>query len=391
VSFEPRQESESHTPLRVAILGSRGFPSTYGGFETFVRRIAPALASRGHQVTIYCRDRPVSGRRVWEVDGIRCIWSPGRDTKSLSTLSFGLTSHLDASFRSFDAALVLNVANGFFLPFLRSRQIPTALNTDGLEWRRGKWGTIARRVFYQGARMSARFADVLISDSKAIADIWQEEFSIGSTFIPYGADIAPDVGSDRVRALGLAPTTYVLVVARLIPENNVDLTLDALATLRSVPAVIVGSANYPSQLESRLTELDGSGRLRWLGHVHDQDLLTELWANAGVYIHGHSVGGTNPALLQALGSGAPTLALDTPFNREVLENSEMVYPQDPDLLASKIEAVLGDQELRIRMQDYGRSVIATRYSWDAVIESYEAALREAIVRRGLPHAHSASQ
>jgi glycosyltransferase involved in cell wall biosynthesis len=362
---------------RVAIIGSRGFPSTYGGYETLVRYLARAWTEQGLDVTVYCRTRD-EGRSTWRTEDVNCRWTPGRDTKSLSTLSFGLSSHIDAAPRRFDAALVLNVANGFFLPLLRAGGVPTAVNTDGIEWERGKWGTAARRVFLAGARATARHADVLIADSMAIADIWQSTFGVSSTFVPYGAPVLDEPASDRVRALRLEPGRYALVVARLIPENNVDLILDALeATEKGHPAVVVGSANYAAPIEQRLRDLDHRGVVRWLGHVSDQALLNQLWAHSGVYLHGHSVGGTNPGLLQALGAGAPTLALDTVFNREVIQNDEQLFRHDCQALAGAIDRVLDNDELRAKMAGWGRTLVAERYSWDDVTAGYLTALERA--------------
>lgn len=365
---------------RVAILGCRGFPSTYGGFETAVREIAPIWQNQGLSVTVYCRDRK-EGQLSWIHNGVCCRWTPGIDNKSASTLSFGLTSNLDAALRSYDAALILNVANGFFLPLLRMSGVGTALNTDGIEWERGKWGSAARQVFLAGARASARFADVLVSDSRAIGDIWSDTFGVETEFIPYGARVLEGIGERRVRDLGLEPGTYALVVARLIPENNVDLTLNALQTGSSVPAVIVGSANYNAPIVTRLRSLSPGSPIKWLGHVDDQDLLNELWANAGVYVHGHSVGGTNPALLQALGAGSPTVALDTVFNREVLGFEDQLYASDAHQLAAKIRAVLGDPVLRARWSARGREIVRERYDWHDIAYRYREALELAASRR----------
>lgn len=368
---------------RVAILGSRGFPSTYGGYETLVRHLARAWTDQGLDVTVYCRAKD-EGRARWTSEGVACRWTPGLDTKSLSTLSFGLTSHLDASLRRFDAALVLNVANGFFLPALRAAGTATVVNTDGIEWERGKWGWAARRVFLAGAQATARFADTLIADSQSIADIWQEKFGVPSTFIPYGAPVLEGIDADRVEALGFQPGSYALVVARLIPENNIELALDALDMLsHRVPAVVVGSANYDAAIERRLQELDQRGAVRWLGHVSDQDLLDQLWANCGVYLHGHSAGGTNPALLQALGAGAPTLALATKFNSEVIGEDTQLFSKDATHLAKMIDSLLRDGSRRAQMAEHGRRRVAERYAWPDVINRYFDALQSAYRRRRL--------
>lgn len=370
--------------MKLAIIGSRGFPSTYGGYETLVRYLARDWVQRGHDVTVYCRTREDS-RRVWLNEGVRCIWTPGYDSKSLSTLSYGATSHLDAAARRYDAVLVLNIANGFYLPLLRARGIPTVVNTDGIEWKRGKWGPAARRVFYQGASMTARFADALVADSESIARIWQQLFSVESTFIPYGAPVVDSIDDARIKALGLTARSYVLVVARLIPENNVELVLDALDSMSNRrPAVIVGSANYDSPLESRLRDLDHRGSLRWLGHVSDQQLLVQLWANCGAYVHGHSVGGTNPGLLQALGAGAPTLALDTEFNREVIARDDQLFNPDPRDLAGRLEDLLNNYETQRRFIEHGRKVVSERYSWNDVCSAYLNILDEVRQRKNAP-------
>jgi len=368
--------------MRLAILGSRGYPSTYGGYETLVRYLASDWVDRGHEVTVYCRTRP-KGSRVWWVDGVRCIWTPGRESKALSTLSFGASAHLDAAFRAYDGALVLNVANGFYLPWLRAARVPTVVNTDGVEWERGKWGTTAQRVFYQGAALTAHYGDVLVADSEAIGRIWKQLFDVESVFIPYGAPVVEHAGTERIHAMGLGERSYALVVARLIPENNVDLVLDALDRMPDrCKAVIVGSANYRSPLERRLRELDDHGTVRWLGHVADQQLLVELWANCAVYVHGHSVGGTNPGLLQALGAGAPTLALDTVFNREVLACDTQLFPKNAAELERRMTDLVAAPVLRERLAARGRKVVAERYRWADVCHAYLGALAMARERTG---------
>ncbi len=361
--------------MKLAILGSRGFPSTYGGYETLVRHLAPYLVREGHEVTVYCRSRN-EGRRVWITEDVRCVATPGRDTKSLSTLTFGMTATLDAVFRRFDSVLVLNIANGFWFPALRAARVPFAVNTDGIEWERGKWSRLGRATFRAGAWMTARNASALICDSQAIGAIWKDLFDRDSTFIPYGAPVLDNVGRDRLEAIGIGDQPYLLVVARLAPENNVELTLDAIDLLGSnaPPAVIVGSANFDSPIESRLEAMQSAGRVSWLGHVDDQHLLTQLWAHSAVYVHGHSVGGTNPALLQALGAGAPTLALDTTFSTEVLPYSKHLFPHDARLLADRIQAVVASPALQEEMTERGRSVIRERYSWDDVCQAYAETL-----------------
>lgn len=378
----PAATTRTGSGLSLAIIGSRGFPSTYGGYETLVRYLAPYIADQGHHVTVYCRE-PFNGQRVWYRDGVRCIASRGRESKQLSTLSFGATSIFDASLRRFDAALVLNIANGYWMPLLNAAGVPFAVNTDGLEWKRAKWSRLGRGVFRAAAELSARFAPELVCDSRALGDIWKEEFGRGSHFIPYGAELLPPLDVTPVRDLGLESGTYALVVARLVPENNVELTLNALETLGAAapPLVIVGSANFETALTKRLEALQAAGRAQWLGHVSDQQLLATLWQHAGAYVHGHSVGGTNPALLQALGAGAPTLALDTPFNREVLAREDHLFPPEPNVLGALIAEVVHSDSRRAALIDHGRNAVADRYDWDDVCRSYTELLVELAVKK----------
>ena len=369
------------TSLRIAILGSRGYPSTYGGFETFVRRLAPWLVSRGHEVTVYGRSK--GRRRVSEIDGIRVIDTVGLSSKSASTITHGLAAALSCARERPDVVLALNVANGLGLPLLKARGIPVVMNVDGLEWKRAKWGRLARAGFRLGALASARYAQVLVADSREIARIWKEDFQVEPVFIPYGADVTESVGHTRVTDLGLTPGSYALAVARLAPENNVELFVDAMRELDwSIPSVVVGSANYENPLEAQLRDLANVGRLTWLGHVADQELLSELWANAGVYFHGHSVGGTNPALLQALGHGAPAIAVDTVYNREVLMRDDQLVKADASAVATAVQRLIDDRPHRVELAAAGRTTITYRYLWESVLVDYEATL----IRAARPHA-----
>lgn len=365
--------------MRCAILGSRGYPSTYSGYETLVRRLAPYLRDAGHDVSVYCRGSgrpPGQGTQIDSVDGITRIWTRGVAGKATSTLSHGLTAALDARRRQFDAVLVLNVANGYYLRLLHRAGVPTVVNVDGIEWKRDKWNALGKLVFRVGAALTARYADELVADSVAIAQYWAKTFNRDCRYIPYGADVVTDVPSDRLDPLGLTPGGYVLVVARMVPENNTDLLLDALALLDfRYPAVVVGAAVGRSALEDRLRRTASAHpNFQWLGHVDDQDLLAQLWTHCGAYWHGHSVGGTNPSLLQAMGYGAPVIAVDTVYNREVLGNDQQVCPPIQGVLAARIQAVIDDADQQAALRRVSQSVISARYRWPAVNDAYEATL-----------------
>jgi glycosyltransferase involved in cell wall biosynthesis len=252
--------------------------------------------------------------------------------------------------------------------------VPVVLNVDGIEWERDKWSPLAKQVFRTAARATARWADVLIADSHAIAKRWQQDFGRASTFVPYGGDPqTKPPNSDRVVALGLKPERYVLIVARLVPENNVTIML-AAAKASGAPTVVVGSGGG-TELEKSIYAQHDPPQVLTLGHVADQNLLAALWAHCGVYLHGHSVGGTNPALVQALGLGAPVLAYDTAFNREVLIRDEMLVALDPDSIVGRIHELLSSDVRRTSFAEWGRSRVAQVYNWEVVCAKYEAILR----------------
>ncbi len=265
----------------IAIIGTRGYPNYYGGFETAVRFIAPALADDGWTVTVYGRRGGSDLTRGASDSRIRVVETWGVETKALSTLTFGLTAALHATFNRPDVAIVMNVANGFWLPLLRLRRIPILLNVDGLEWTREKWGRVAKAVFRAGAVASAKWATQLVADSRHIAAYWRDEFKRGSRFIPYGATERPDLPVPA----GLQHRRYVLLVARFVEENTLTPFLDAAEELAEQhDVVIVGSAGYPSALDQRVAELASkTKRLSWLGHVADDDLLHALWQHCGAY------------------------------------------------------------------------------------------------------------
>ena len=358
---------------RVAIIGTRGYPNYYGGFETAVRFIAPALADQGWDVTVYGRKGGSDLTRGVPDPRITVREVLGIESKALSTLTYGLTASLDAAARGFDVALVMNVANGFWIPFLRMARIPVLVNVDGLEWERDKWGRAARAVFRLGARCTARFANELVADAVAIGEHWQAQFRRKSVFIPYGG-----VERDSLEApLGLKAGNYVLLVARFVEENTVGEFFQAARALaQEHRVVIVGSSGYGGVLDAAAERLDREfDNVVWLGHVADDDLLHSLWQNAGVYFHGHSVGGTNPALVQAMLLGAPVIARDTVYNREVLADTAVSFvPPRAEEIARAIDRAMRDSPARERAGRAALSRARSNYTWELVVAAYGEAL-----------------
>lgn len=301
----------------------------------------------------------------------------GVDSRSLSTLSYGLTSAVSAAARRPDVALVMNVANGFYLPALKARGVATVVNVDGIEWERAKWGRAAKAVFRGGARATAQFADELVFDAHTIGDYWRENFSRDGVFIPYGGT-AP-AGELPVES-GLQRGNYVLYVARFVPENSVAEFFEAVPLLASkTDVVIVGSTGYGGEFDVRARDLDATyEHVHWLGHVSDDARIASLWQHCGAYFHGHTVGGTNPALVQAMAAGAPTVARDTVYNREVLGEAGTYVGGTPSAIAAALLTTLADPgPERVRV---ARRRVETVYNWDAVCAAYDEVLTKWVKR-----------
>jgi glycosyltransferase involved in cell wall biosynthesis len=373
-----RRRSRTGTTVgSVAIIGTRGYPSFYGGFETLLRKLAPYLADNGWDVTVYSRPGATKDAPEYHHPRINSIVTKGIESKSLSTLSFGATSTLNAARSKPDVALIMNVANGYWLPMLRARGIPSVLNVDGIEWQRDKWSRLGKAVFRRGAKMTARFADTLICDSVEIGRVWRENFNRDSIFIPYGGDLP--TGQYEVMS-GVEKRKYVLLVARLVPENSINEFLDAAeAVVDEFPVVVVGSSGSGGPLEERMRGIaDKHDQFIWLGHVANDQLLSSLWQNCGAYFHGHSVGGTNPALVQAMASGAPTIARDTVFNREVLQDSGLFVPPIPAKIAATTRFLMSSPALQTSLGARARERACGKFSWESICAAYDNALRDAI-------------
>lgn len=361
--------------LRVALIGTRGVPAQYGGFETAVEEVGRRLVARGHEVTVYCRRSGYDG--LAEYHGMHLVHLPAVRAKSFETLSHtgASVAHLLGHVAP-DAAVVFNAANAPFLPALARRGVPVATHVDGLEWQRAKWGGAGKRYYRAAEAMAVRWSDALIADADGIAAYYRAEFDAPSERISYGAPVLTDIPADRLADLGLSPGRYHLVVARLEPENHVHLALEGMARSRAAhPMVVVGGAPYASDYGRRLALAAGRDRrVRLLGPVYDQQVLNQLYGHALTYVHGHSVGGTNPSLLRAMGAGRAVLAYDVSFNREVLTGRAGFFAGAGDL-AAQLEAAEDEPEAAYATGRLHRQRAERVYRWDDVADAYEQLCR----------------
>ena len=360
------------------MIGTRGVPARYGGFETAVEEIGARLAARGHDVVVYCRN---PGQKIREYRGMRLVNLPALRLKQAETLSHTALSLGHAAIRAPDVGLVFNAANAPLLWMLQLRHVPVALHVDGLEWRRSKWSGMAKRYYLLAERIGVRRADRLIADARAIQSYYRDRYRKESTFIAYGAPILSDQGDELLGTWGLRSREYHLVVARMEPENNVLLAVSAHAQSSSEKQLLViGGAPHAARYTAAVHAAADGRRTIFAGNVWDEALLNQAYSNACLYIHGHSVGGTNPSLLRAMGAGAAVAALDVSFNREVLGEAGVYYSTIDDLTGVIEEAENDPAGVEAR-GEAAQTRAAAEYRWDEVADRYEALCAELAASR----------
>ncbi len=367
--------------MRIAIFGSRGIPHTYGGAEAFVEELAPRLAERGHQVRVYCR-RGLFADRPQRYRGVDLVYLPHLENRVLGTPSHSLACMLHVMARPVDVFLVLNIVNGFhcLLPRLLGKTF--AINVDGLDWKRGKWGKIARKYFHLNARCIGTICPGgVITDAIEMQRIYQREFATASTCIAYGANIEESEHPELIRQFGLESRQYYLIASRMVSENNPDLIVEAFERLETQRLLAVaGGVNYRSAFVRRLQQTRDP-RIRFLGHVGDAAQVKELHCHAYAYIHGHSLGGTNPSLLKALGYGNCVLALNTAFNREVLQDYGLLFERQAEDLRRQLQALEGSPAMAEEFRRRAPERIRQAYTWDHIADRYEEFFSKLIVDR----------
>ena len=360
--------------MRIAILGTRGIPANYGGFETFAEELSPRLAALGHDVTVYCRSHYVS-KDLREYKGVRLVVLPTIRQKYLDTVIHTFLSAISAATKRFDAVLICNAANSPFIPILTWTGTPVAVNVDGLERKRKKWNWLGRLYYRLGERSSVWFATEVVTDARAIQEYYLAEYNQPSTMIAYGADVVRSIDPASIAEFGIEPEKYFLYVSRLEPENNAAMVIESFRkTETHLKLVIVGDAPYADEYKKHLRGLAaGDERIIFTGFVFGSGYKA-LQQNAYAYVHATEVGGTHPALIEAMGFGNCVLCLSTIENKEVGADA-VIYFRNVEELALEIQKLSGDSDMVSQFRDRGRERAKANYSWDAVTDEYERLVR----------------
>ncbi|NOY23682.1 MAG: glycosyltransferase family 1 protein [Acidobacteria bacterium] len=356
--------------MNIAILGTRGIPNRYGGFEQCAQELARFLVKHGHHVTVYCPgDHPEAGK-TWEGIVLRRI--PVKESRLgfLGTILYDWLSLRYALRREFDIILELGYAPAsWFYPRRKRLSGPAIVtNMDGLECQRSKWGRVARFALELAEKQAIRRSHALVSDNEGIRSYLQGKFGVDSSMVPYGARVLEDVTEADIASFELEPFRYYLLIARLEPENNIQMILDGFRkTDTELPFLVIGNTatRYGKYLVNRYEK---ENRIHFLGAVYDYRRLTALRRYSNLYFHGHSVGGTNPSLLEAMASGALIAAHDNSFNRNVLEKDAFFFKASLDV--SDLIQMVELEHVREGWQNQNLQKIRDFYSWEKVGKAY---------------------
>ena len=367
--------------FNISIIGIKGYPYVYGGYETFVKEISERLSDK-YNITIYCH-RSLFSNRPKNINGINLTYTPTIETKILSQPIHSFFSIIHACLSKTDLILVVNSANGPFGIMPKLFKIPTVINVDGLEWLRPKWKGLGSIYYKFASRMATLFYDQIINDSDEMRKVYLELFKKDSKVIAYGANIRKSKSPELIKKWNLKQREYYLVIGRLIPDNNADLIIKGFLKSNSKrKLVIVGDVHYKDAFASDLKNL-ANKRLIFTGYVKDQNMLAELYHNCYVYIHGHEFGGTNPTMIQAMACSCAILALDTAFNQEMLQNGKFGIFFKKELLSitKMIEYCEKENNMMDKLRQKSVKGITKKYNWDFVSSQYIEVFKSLLIQR----------
>lgn len=356
--------------MKIAIIGTRGIPAQYSGYDTLAEELALRLVHdhKAH-VAVYCRS-PYYEKEPSRVSGVECIYLPSGRAKGIESFFHTGLSVLHALTRSYDVIFVVDPGNAPWCLLLKWFGKKIVIHTDGLGWKRRKWGRCARLYYKWAERISTLAATALVSDSPVMKDYYMDAYHAESVYIPYGAEPTTGIDETILSEVSVKPDRYFLVVARLEPENNADLIIqEYVASKIELPLVVVGDSPYGKDYLSRLHAL-ANDHVYFTGRIFDQKKLNALYKYAFLYIHGHEVGGTNPSLLRAMGLEAAPLVLNVPFNTVVIGDNGFTFEKEKGSLSSTLTQLMFDPAMVKETGLRAKTWADRHFTWQSVAAAY---------------------
>lgn len=359
--------------LKIALLGTRGIPASYSGFETCVEQLGQRLVERGHDVTVYCRSHHITYADPM-YKGMKLVKLPTIANKYLDTLVHSFISSVHALPRCYDIALYFIAGNSPVTWVPRLVGTRTMLNVDGLDWKREKWPQMAKKYIQFAEYLATKLPTAYLTDSKVVQAYYADTYGSTPPYIPYGSDVEMLPPGEFVHKYGLEPGRYVLFVGRLVPENCAHHLVQAFRTLSTdMKCVIVGDAAYAEEYIGQLKSMAADDpRVVFTGYVFGKG-YHELGTNAGIFVETSGVGGTHPALVEAMAHGSCVVVNNTPENLETIADAGFSYDGNDGApsLAKVLQRLIDDSTLRSTYADRARRRAETVYTWETVTDEYE--------------------
>jgi glycosyltransferase involved in cell wall biosynthesis len=354
--------------MKIAIIGTRGIPNHYGGFEQFAEFVSVGLVKKGHEVTVYnSHNHPFQENKYKGVDIIHCKdWEDKIGTAG--QFIYDLNCILDTRKRNFDVILQLGYTSSSIWSRFFPRNSIISTNMDGLEWKRTKYSNKVQTFLKYAEKLAVKHSNYLISDSIGIQDYIQNKYNVHSTYIPYGANIFDTPDINEIKNYNIAPYKYDLLIARLEPENSIEIILDGVSnTSNNRIFLVIGKheTKYGIYLKEKYLK---HKNIVFLGGIYNQNILNNLRFYSNIYFHGHTVGGTNPSLLEAMASSSIICANDNIFNKAILENDALYFKSDIDVTRILKEKIIKESNVFIKNN---LNKIKEKYTWEIIIDEYE--------------------
>ena len=367
--------------LKIALLGTRGVPASYSGFETCVEQLGARLAARGHDVTVYARKHHITyDEPVYR--GMKLVKLPTIPNKYLDTIVHTFLSSVHALFQDYDIALYFIAGNSLVAWIPRLAGQKSIINVDGLDWKREKWPEFAKKYIRFAEKLSGVTANAVISDSRVVQRYYQDVYHIPTTYIAYGAELPKRPPGPTLEKLGLKPREYVLYVGRLVPENCAHHLVEAWQGLDTdMKCVIVGDAPYVDEYKAQLRSYNDP-RVIMPGYIFGEGYW-ELASNAYAFVLTSGVGGTHPALVESMAFGNCVIVHDTPENRETIGDAGLTYDgsRGGEALRVVLQKLLDDPALVESYRQKAALRAARKFSWEAVTDAYEALFYDVLAGR----------
>jgi glycosyltransferase involved in cell wall biosynthesis len=356
--------------MKIAIIGTRGIPNHYGGFEQFAEYLSVGLVKKGHAVTVYNSHSHPHKESTWnKVQIIHCL-DPEDKIGTAGQFIYDFNCILDSRKRNFDAILQLGYTSSSIWSKLLPKKPTIFTNMDGLEWKRTKFSSRVQRFLLQAEKWAVNSSDHLIADSLGIKDYLKKKYDVQSTYIPYGATPFNNPSSETLLEYGLNKYSYNMLIARLEPENSIEIILDGAAKSNSsFPFLVIGNhqTQYGEFLKAKFAD---QKNVIFLGGVYDINKLNNLRHYSNLYFHGHTVGGTNPSLLEAMASSALVCAHHNSFNKYILEEDAYYFTTSSEVtnLIQRVQKEKVEEQSKV---SHNIEKVNLKYNWQKVIDEYE--------------------